>query len=78
MARIVWKEKAKYENFYASDLKLNWFAQNGLKLLKFLQDLSMCFTALPVSLFLETAMILFFLHTLLILTRGRQVRGGKL
>ena len=38
----------------------------------------MCFTALPVSLFLETAMILFFLHTLLILTRGRQVRGGKL
>ncbi|CAH3173478.1 unnamed protein product, partial [Porites evermanni] len=35
----------------------------------------MCFTALPVSLFLETAMILFFLHALLILTRGRQVRG---
>jgi len=40
MARIVWKEKAKYENFYASDVKLNWFAQNGLKLLKFLKDRS--------------------------------------
>ena len=37
----------------------------------------MCFTALPLSLFLETAMILFF-HALLILTGGRQVRGGKL
>ena len=36
MARIVWKEKAKYENFDASDLKLNWFAHNGLKLLKFI------------------------------------------
>ena len=38
----------------------------------------MCLTALLLFLFLQTAMILFFLHALLILTRGRQVRGGKL
>ena len=57
--------------------------KSGLKfppqklVLKFLKDLFMCFTAL-LLLFLQTAMILFFLHALLILTRGRQVRGGKL
>ena len=46
MARNFWKEKAKYENFYASDVKLDLFAQSGLKLLKSLKDLSVCFTAL--------------------------------
>ena len=45
MARNFRKEKAKYENFYASDVKLDLFAQSGLKLLKSLKDLSMCFTA---------------------------------
>ena len=30
MARNFWKEKAKYENFYASDVKLDLFAQTGL------------------------------------------------
>ena len=32
MVRNFWKEKAKYENFYASDEKLYLFAQSGLKL----------------------------------------------
>ena len=35
MARNFWKEKAKYENFYASDEKLYLFAQSGLKLWTF-------------------------------------------
>ena len=77
MARNFWKEKAKYENFYASDVKLDLFAQSGLKLLKSLKDLSVCFTAL-IFLKFQTAMIFYFLYALLILTRGRQVRGGKL
>ena len=46
MARNFWKEKAKYEKFYASDEKLYLFAQSGLKLLKCLKELSVCFTAL--------------------------------
>ena len=77
MARNFWKEKAKYENFYASDEKLYLFAQSGLKLLKSLNELSVCFTAL-LFFYLQTAMIFYFLYALLILTRVRQVRGGKL
>ena len=74
MARNFWKKKAKYENFCASDVKLYLFAQSGLKLLK---DLSVRFTALRYF-YLQTVMIFYFLYALLILTRGRQVRGGKL
>ena len=78
MARNFWKEKAKYKKFYASDVKLDLFAQTGLKLLKSLKDLSMCFIAL-LFFYLQTAMIFYFLYALSILTRGRQVRGlGKL
>ena len=54
MARNFWKEKAKYENFYASDVKLYLFAQSGLKLLKSLKDLSVCFTALPFFLLTDS------------------------
>ena len=78
MARNFWKKKAKYYNFYAGDVKLDLFAQSGLKLLKSLKDLSVCFTAL-LFFYLQTAMISYFLYALLILTRASQVRGrGKL